>query len=117
MSHFAYLFVFVSLGDPGSSANLFESLGGVGSSGGDGMSSGDPVVSGIESLTVEGGSQQVGSGASGGGVQASDPDVAQGDGLAQGSSSRVPHTRPAVGMETSVLFNEWEKGWFYLVPL
>ena len=32
------------------------------------------------------------------------------DDLVQCSSSRVQHARPSVRMETSVLFNEWEKG-------
>ena len=32
-----------------------------------------------------------------------------GDYLIQ-SSRRMQHARPSVGMETSVLFNEWEKG-------
>ena len=92
---------------------MFKALGGVTSSGGDVMSSGDAVVSGISNLTVKGGSRDRTLDSDN---QVKDVEAAQGNAQAQGGSGRVQHSRPIVGMETSVLFNEWEKGWFCFVP-
>ena len=103
---------------PSQQGNIFKDLGG---SGGESLvvpeagSSGEVVCSVPPSGPVGSSLQAVGGGtgmdSSGTGGKDDDEDDDD-ESLKIVRKKRKQHTRPSVGMETSILYNEWDKGWF-----